>query len=198
MRIPSTNKDRDENCMTPYREEFKKTTSKKLQEKLGIKNPMAVPQLKKIVINSSTKEFLQDKKNLEQTKEDLMVITGQKPKVVSAKVSVATFKLREGDKIGLVTTLRGDRMYDFFEKLVKIVLPRVRDFSGVNGKSFDGHGNLSIGFSEHIVFPEIDSGKIDRVRSLQIIVVTSAKNDTQARALFEELGMPFRKGEKSS
>lgn len=176
-----------------YIEEFNKETVQKIQSKLGIKNPMASPRLRKIVVNTSTKEFLQDKKNLEKAREELIQITGQFPKTVRAKTSIATFKLREGDQIGLVVTLRGKRMYDFFEKLVKIVLPRMRDFSGVNDKALDGHGNMTLGFSEHIVFPEIDSGKIDRVRSLQIIIVTTAKNNEDAKIMFEEMGMPFRK-----
>jgi len=176
-----------------YREEFKKETVKKIQEKLGTKNPMAIPQLKKIIVNTSTKDFLADKKNIEKAREEIVQITGQMPKLARAKVSVATFKLREGDPIGLVVTLRGQRMYDFYEKLVKIVLPRMRDFSGIDDKAFDGHGNITLGFSEHIVFPEIDSGKIDRVRSLQVIIVTTAQSDKDGKVLLEEMGMPFKK-----
>lgn len=179
--------------MTNYKDTFEKETVKALQEKLGVKNPMAVPRLKKIIVNASTKDFLADKKNMERAREDLSLITGQNPKVTAARISIATFKLREGDKIGLVVTLRGKRMYDFFEKLVRIVLPRVRDFSGVSPKAFDGCGNISIGFSENTVFPEIDPGKVEKIRSLQVVIVTNAKNDEQGKLLLEIMGMPFKK-----
>ena len=182
-----------ETNMSEFKKKFEQEMVKKLQERLGIKNPMAVPRLQKIVVNESAKDFLADKKNLDKAAEDLGLITGQKPKVARARVSVATFKLRKGDKIGLSVTMRGARMYDFFEKIVKIVLPRVRDFSGVVPKAFDGRGNLSIGFTENTVFPEIDPGKVDRVRSLQVTFVTSAGDNERARALFEEMGMKFRK-----
>lgn len=176
-----------------YRQQFEKEFAPTLSEKLKVKNPMALPRLKKIVVNMSTKEFLGNKGNFEKAKEEVGIITGQKPRVAKARISVATFKLREGDQIGLTVTLRGQRMYDFFEKIVKVVLPRVRDFSGVNDKSFDGRGNLTIGFSEYIVFPEIDPGKIDKMRSLQVIIATSAKNNEEGRALLETMGMPFKK-----
>jgi len=176
-----------------YKDTFEKEIVKKVQEELGLKNVMAVPQIKKIMVNASTKDFLSDKKNLERAAEDLGTITGQKPKITKAKVSIATFKLREGDKVGLVVTLRGKRMYDFYEKLVKIVLPRVRDFAGVSEKWFDGRGNLSIGFSENTVFPEIDPGKVDKIRSLQITIVTNAGENKSAKTLLTAMGMPFRK-----
>ncbi|HRN96691.1 MAG TPA: 50S ribosomal protein L5 [Candidatus Levybacteria bacterium] len=179
--------------MNAYKKQFNEEIIPKLQKRLKEDNVMAAPRLQKIVVNTSSREFLVDKKNIEKYAEDLMTITGQKPKVVKAKVSVATFKLREGDQIGLVVTLRGDRMYDFFEKLVKIVLPRVKDFSGVSRDSFDGHGNMTMGFSDQMVFPEIDSGKVDRIRSLQMILVTTADTDEQGLALLEEMGMPFKK-----
>ena len=172
--------------MSKFKEKFKKEITKKLTERLNVKNPMGVPRLVKIVVNESTKDFLADKKNLEKAAEDLVLITGQKPKVARARVSVATFKLRKGDEIGLVVTLRGARMYDFFEKIVKIVLPRVRDFSGIAP-------NLSIGFTENTVFPEIDSGKVDRVRSLQVTIITNAGDNERARVLLEEMGMRFKK-----
>ncbi|OGH16479.1 MAG: 50S ribosomal protein L5 [Candidatus Levybacteria bacterium RIFCSPHIGHO2_02_FULL_40_18] len=179
--------------MSKFKEQFKKEITKKLTERLNVKNPMGVPRLVKIVVNESTKDFLADKKNLEKAAEDLVLITGQKPKVARARVSVATFKLRKGDEIGLVVTLRGARMYDFFEKIVKIVLPRVRDFSGIAPNAFDGRGNLSIGFTENTVFPEIDSGKVDRVRSLQVTIITNAGDNERARVLLEEMGMRFKK-----
>ena len=179
--------------MSKFKEQFKKEITKKLTERLNVKNPMGVPRLVKIVVNESTKDFLADKKNLEKAAEDLVLITGQKPKVARARVSVATFKLRKGDEIGLVVTLRGARMYGFFEKIVKIVLPRVRDFSGIAPNAFDGRGNLSIGFTENTVFPEIDSGKVDRVRSLQVTIITNAGDNERARVLLEEMGMRFKK-----
>lgn len=179
--------------MATFRDIFEKETVKKLKEELGLKNVMAVPRLKKIVVNASSRDFLADKKNLERAAEDLATITGQKPKIAKAKVSIATFKLREGDKIGLVVTLRGKRMYDFYEKLVKIVFPRVRDFSGVNPKWLDGKGNMTIGFSENTVFPEIDPGKVEKIRSLQVVLVTNAGDNKRAMALFKATGMPFKK-----
>lgn len=179
--------------MSNFKKQFETETVKKIMDRLSIKNPMAIPRLQKIVVNESTKDFLADKKNLEKCAEDLGLITGQKPKVARARVSVATFKLRKGDEIGLSVTLRGARMYDFFEKIVKIALPRVRDFSGVVPKAFDGRGNLSIGFTENTVFPEIDPGKVDKARSFQVTFVTSAGDNESARAMFEEMGMPFKK-----
>ena len=179
--------------MTDLQKTFKEETTKKLMDDLKLKNPMAVPKITKIVVNTSTRDFLVDKKNLEKAAEDLATITGQKAKIAKAKVSVASFKLREGDKLGLVVTLRGKRMYDFYEKLVKIVFPRVRDFAGVSEKWFDGQGNLSIGFAENTVFPEIDPGKVDKIRSLQITIVTSARDNMKAKALLTAMGMPFRK-----
>ena len=179
--------------MSVFQEEFNKTVKLELGKTLGIRNPMVVPSLKKIVLNVSTKDFLADKKNIELAADDLAVIGAQKPVVRKARISVATFKLREGDKIGLTMTLRGKRMYDFYEKLVKIVFPRMKDFNGVDPKGFDGRGNITLGFSENIIFPEIDSGKVDKIRSLQLTIVTSAKDNVQARALLEALGMKFKK-----
>lgn len=179
--------------MSNYKKKFKEEIVKTLQEKLKIKNKMAVPCLQKIVVSASGKEYLGDRKNLEKGLEEITQIAGQKPKITRAKVSVATFKLREGDTIGIMVTLRGNRMYDFFEKLVTIVLPRVRDFAGVNSHAFDGNGNLNIGFGEMTVFPEIDPGKVERVRSVQMTIVTTAKNDADARVMFETMGMPFKK-----
>lgn len=184
--------------MNDFKKQFETETVKKLATKLGIKNPMAVPRVVKIVINASSKDFLADKKNIEKMKDEMSLITGQAPRLARARISVATFKLREGDEIGLSTTLRGKKMYDFLEKLVKIVLPAVRDFAGVESKSFDGRGNLSIGFSETTVFSEIDPGKVDKVRSLQATIVTTAGNDANGKALMEEIGMPFKKGAQTS
>ena len=141
------------------------------------------------------KDALADKKNIERSSEILGQIAGQKPRIMKAKKSIAAFKLREGDQIGLMVTLRGKRMYDFYQKLVTIVFPRIRDFHGVSNKSFDGHGNYTLGFSENTVFPEIDPSKIDRVQGLEVSIVTTAKDNREGSALLKALGMPFRKDE---
>ncbi len=164
-----------------------------LKNDLGIDNFFAVPRLKKIVVNIGIKDALSDKKNIDNAVAILSDITGQKPKINAARKSIATFKLREGDKIGAATTLRGKRMYDFYEKLVSIVLPRLRDFRGVSVRSFDGRGNYSLGFSEATVFPEIDPSKIERNQGLEITIVTSASDNKQAQGLLKALGMPFEK-----
>ena len=168
----------------------------KLQEKLKIKNPMAVPHLKKIVVNVGVKDAIQDKKNIERMEKALAIITGQKAKITRAKKAIATFKLRQGDAIGLVVTLRGKRMQDFFDKVVKIVLPRIRDFRGVSRKSFDGHGNYTLGLHEYSVFPEIDPASVDRLQGMEIIFVTTAGDNEKGMALFEAMGMPFVKEKK--
>ncbi len=165
----------------------------KLKEGLKLQNIMAVPGITKVVVSVGLKEALSDKKVLDVVSEQLMTITGQKPVVRKARKSIAAFKLREGEPVGLSVTLRGSRMYDFLEKLTTIVLPRVRDFHGVPADSFDGQGNYSLGFAEQIVFPEIDYGKIDKIRGLEVTIVTSAKEDTKAEALLKALGMPFKK-----
>jgi len=174
--------------------DFKKTYQKlipELEKTLGVKNPMAVPKILKIVINVGLKEALTDKKVIEVFSGQLALITGQKPAVTKAKKSISAFKLRAGDKIGLKVTLRGRRMYDFFERLVSIVLPRVRDFHGVLRESFDDQGNFSLGLKEQIVFPEIDPATIDKIRGLEITIVTTAKNAKEGTILLEKLGMPF-------
>lgn len=164
-----------------------------LQKELEINNFFAVPKLSKIVLNMGIKDALADKKNIELALSLLTQISGQKPKINKAKKSIATFKLREGDKIGTTVTLRGKRMYDFYEKLVSIVLPRLRDFRGVSVKSFDGRGNYSLGFSELIMFPEIDQSGVERAQGVEITIVTTAKDDKEAMALLKALGMPFQK-----
>ncbi len=164
-----------------------------LKKELEIKNFLAVPKLSKIVVNVGIKDALSDKKNIDNALEILANITGQKPKITKAKKSISTFKLREGDKIGAIVTLRGKRMYDFYEKLVGIVLPRLRDFRGVPAKSFDGRGNYSLGFPESIVFPEIDPSKIEKNQGIEITIVTTAKDDKTAESLLRSLGMPFAK-----
>ncbi len=181
--------------MSRLEEKYKKELVKKLQTDLGIKNVMSVPRMTKIVLNMGVKDAIADKKNMEKAAETLALITGQKPKVMKAKKSISTFKLREGDEIGLVATLRGERMYDFYDKLVSIVFPRLRDFHGVRRNSFDGHGNYTLGFVESAVFPEIDPGKVDKIQGLEISIVTTAKSNKEGEALLEALGMPFAKGE---
>jgi len=174
-------------------ETYKKELQAQLQKKLGKKNVIAVPSLSKIVVNMGVKGALQDKKNMQNGISILTQITGQKPKVTKAKQAIASFKLRQGDQIGVVVTLRGKRMYDFFEKLITIVFPRIRDFRGIKKTAFDGRGNYTLGFNEHIVFPEIDPGKVDKIYSLEVCIVTTAKNDEEAFQLFEVLGVPFVK-----
>lgn len=164
-----------------------------LKKELETKNFLAVPKLSKIVINMGIKDALSDKKNIDNAISVLGQITGQKPKVTRAKKSIATFKLREGDRIGVMVTLRGKRMYDFFEKLVGIVLPRLRDFRGVSIKSFDGRGNYSLGFSESTVFPEIDPSGIEKIQGLEISIVTTARDNKEGESLLRALGMPFIK-----
>jgi large subunit ribosomal protein L5 len=179
--------------MNTLQEKFNKEIQKKLQEELGIKNTHAVPMLSKIVINMGVKDALADKKNIEKESGVLAQITGQKPRVMKAKQSISAFKLREGDEIGLMVTLRGKRMYDFYQKLTTIVFPRFRDFHGVKKESFDGKGNYTLGFSESTVFPEIDPSGIDKIQGLEISIVTTAKDNEQGFALLKALGMPFRK-----
>lgn len=183
--------------MADTNNQYKKEAMAKVQKELGVKNPMAVPRLVKIVVNSGVKDALSDKKNMERAVQALTQITGQKPKVTTAKKSIATFKLRQGDKIGVMITLRGKHMYDFFEKLTTIVLPRIRDFHGVKTTSFDSRGNYTLGFSEHIAFPEIDPGKIDKLLGLEVVIVTTAKDKRGALVLLSALGMPFQKEQMS-
>ena len=179
--------------MDTFRTRFKKQIAGKLQKELGIKNIMAVPFLSKIVVNMGVKDAVADKKNLEKASVILAQITGQKPKWASAKKSISSFKLREGDKIGFVVTLRGQKMYDFFERLISVVMPRFRDFHGVKKTSFDGKGNYSLGFTESTVFPEIDPGKIDKIQGFEVTIVTTATNDKIGYTLLKALGMPFVK-----
>jgi large subunit ribosomal protein L5 len=176
-----------------FKDIFEKEIVKRLQEKLSVGNPMAVPRITKIVVSQSLKEFVTDRKQLDKAQEEIALICGQKPKITRAKKAISGFKLRQGDPIGLVATLRGKRMYDFFEKLVKIAFPRVKDFSGIKEESLDQSGNLTIGFSEQTAFPEIDPGKVERIRGLEVTIVTNAKDKEQAKVLLEEMGIPFRK-----
>ncbi len=167
-----------------------------MQKELGLKSPMAVPKIVKVVINSGLKEAKDDKKIIETVGQELEAISGQKPKVCRAKKSIAGFKLGKGQPIGLSVTLRGERAFTFLEKLFTIVLPRVRDFSGLSREGFDGNGNYSLGISEQIVFPEIDFAKIGKSRGLQITIVTNTNDDKAAEMLLEKLGLPFTKKDK--
>lgn len=164
-----------------------------LQKKLGIDNVMEIPKLEKIVLNMGVGEAVQNPKLVDQAAEELTRLTGQRAVITRAKKSIATFKLREGMPIGTRVTLRHERMYDFLSKLINVALPRVRDFRGVSAKGFDGRGNFSMGITEHIIFPEIDYDKIEKIRGLNVTIVTSAKTDDHARALLDAFGMPFRK-----
>lgn len=160
---------------------------------LGIANRMAVPKLRKIVVNCGLGEALKDKKVLDKVREQLAVITGQNPQITRASRAISTFKLRAGDAIGLRVTLRGRRMYDFFTRLVNIALPRVRDFRGIPAHGFDGHGNYTMGINEQTIFPELDYAMIDKIRGFEITIVTSGHTDVRAKALLTALGMPFEK-----
>jgi large subunit ribosomal protein L5 len=155
-------------------------------------NPMAVPHLHKIVVNMGVGEATQNAKVLDPAVNELGQVTGQKPVVTRAKKSIAAFKVREGMPIGAMVTLRGDRMYEFFDRLVSVVLPRVRDFKGVSTKAFDGRGNYTIGLHDQLIFPEIDYSRVDKLKGMNVTIVTTAANDNQGRALLKHLGMPFR------
>ena len=163
-----------------------------LMKELGFKNPMQVPKLDKIVVNMGLGEAINNGKIIDASVEQLGQITGQKPVVTKARKSIANFKLRQGQSIGAMVTLRGDRMYEFFDRLVSIALPRVRDFKGVSPKAFDGKGNYTLGVREQVIFPEINYDKVEKIKGLNITVVTTARNDEEGRALLRHLGMPFR------
>jgi len=185
--------DNIEEIMAVLQTKYNKEIRQKLQKDLKKKNLMNVPQLTKIVVNVGVRNAVGDKKGMEITQDVVAQITGQKPKITQAKKSISSFKLREGDRIGLMVTLRGKRMYDFYEKLVNIVLPRIKDFHGVRRTSFDTKGNYTLGISEYSVFPEIDTGKVDRIQGLQISIVTTAKDRSESIALLQTMGMPFQK-----
>ncbi|MBN1931147.1 MAG: 50S ribosomal protein L5 [Desulfobacterales bacterium] len=163
-----------------------------LIKKFNYKNKMQVPKLEKIILNMGLGEAIHNIKLLDSASEELQMISGQKPVITRARKSIAAFKLREGMAIGCMVTLRRDRMYDFYNKLVKIALPRVRDFRGVSGKALDGHGNYSLGIKEHIIFPEIDYDKIDKIKGFNVTIVTTAPTNKECKELLKLLGMPFR------
>jgi large subunit ribosomal protein L5 len=174
------------------RTRYDKEVSQSLMKELELKNPMAVPRLHKIVVNMGVGEATQNAKLIDPAVNELGQITGQKPVTTRAKKSIAAFKVREGMPIGAMVTLRGDRMYEFFDRLVSIVLPRVRDFRGVSTKSFDGRGNYTLGLHDQLIFPEIDYSKVDKLKGMNVTIVTTARSDDQARSLLKHLGMPFR------
>jgi large subunit ribosomal protein L5 len=174
------------------RSKFEKEVAPALLKELELTNSMAVPRLNKIVVNMGMGEATQNSKILDPAVNELGQITGQKPIVTKAKKSIAAFKVREGQAIGTMVTLRGDRMYEFFDRLVNLVLPRVRDFKGVSTKSFDGRGNYTLGLHDQLIFPEISYEKVDKQKGMNVTIVTTAANDNQARSLLKHLGMPFR------
>ncbi|MCL5058843.1 MAG: 50S ribosomal protein L5 [Actinobacteria bacterium] len=178
--------------MSRLKEKYQNEVIKAMMEKFNYNNIMQVPKLEKVVVNVGVGEAIQNSKALDATVSDITIITGQRPVITKAKKSIAAFKLREGMKIGCKVTLRGDRMYHFVDKLFNIALPRVRDFRGVSPKSFDGRGNYSMGVKEQLIFPEIEYDKIDKVRGMDIIFVTTANTDEEARELLKLMGMPFR------
>ena len=177
--------------MTRFKQQYQSKVRPELMKEFGYKNPMQVPRLEKIVINMGVGEAVADSKKIQAAADELTRITGQRPVVTKAKKSIAVYKLREGQAIGVKVTLRQDRMYEFLDRLVTIALPRVRDFRGLNGKSFDGRGNYALGLKEQIVFPEIDYDKIDAVRGMDIVICTTAGTDKEAKALLKGFDLPF-------
>ncbi len=174
------------------KDRYRKEGVAALLKELNLTNPMEVPRLQKVVVNMGLGEALANNKILESAVEQLAIITGQKPVITRARKSIANFKLRQGQAIGAAVTLRGDRMYEFVDRLISVALPRVRDFKGVSPKAFDGHGNYTLGLREQIIFPEINIDQIEKVKGMNITFVTTAKNDEQGLALMRHFGMPFR------
>ena len=174
------------------KERYQKEIAPAIAKEFDIKNPMAVPKLEKIVINMGLGEAIANSKIIDTAAEELTSIAGQKPVTTRAKKAIASFKLRQGMPIGSMVTLRGDRMYEFLDRLVSVALPRVRDFRGVSPKAFDGRGNYTLGIRDQLIFPEIDFNKVDKTRGMNISIVSTARDDEQARALLRALGMPFR------
>jgi large subunit ribosomal protein L5 len=178
--------------MARLKEFYQKEVISEMMKDFEYTNVMEVPKLSKILVNMGLGEAIQNIKVLESAQEELALITGQRPIVTKAKKSIAAFKLREGMTIGCKVTLRGDRMYEFFDRLVNTALPRVRDFRGISSKAFDGRGNYTLGLREQIIFPEVDYDKIDKIKGMNVTIVTTAKTDEQGRALLRYLGMPLR------
>jgi len=175
-------------------EQYKNEFAPALQKELGLKNVMQIPKITKVVVNIGVGEALDNPKALDAAVNDLTIITGQKPVVIAARKAISNFKLREGRQIGVKVTLRGDKMWAFLDRLINVALPRVRDFRGISADSFDGRGNYTLGLTEQLIFPEIQYDKIDKVRGMEISIVTTAETDDHARQLLSKFGMPFRKG----
>ncbi|MHB9146518.1 MAG: 50S ribosomal protein L5 [Symbiobacteriia bacterium] len=178
--------------MARMKDKYKAEVLPALQKRFSYANVMQVPKLEKIVVNMGVGDAVQNAKAMDAAVGDLAIVTGQKPVVTKAKKSIANFKIREGMNIGTKVTLRGERMYDFFDRLVNMALPRVRDFRGISPKSFDGRGNYALGLKEQLIFPEIDYDKVEKVRGMDVIIVTSAKTDEEAKELLKLMGMPFK------
>ncbi|MBQ5152570.1 50S ribosomal protein L5 [Macrococcoides caseolyticum] len=179
--------------MTRLKEKFLNEITPEMMKKFEYSSIMDVPKIEKIVVNMGIGDAVQNSKVLDSAVEELQAITGQKPMVTKAKKSIATFRLREGMPIGAKVTLRGERMYEFFDKLVNVSLPRVRDFRGISNKAFDGRGNYTLGVKEQLIFPEIDYDKVSKTRGMDIVIVTTANTDEEARELLTQFGMPFQK-----
>jgi len=179
--------------MSRLKEKYTKDIMPQMMKKFGYKNVMQVPKIDKIVINMGLGEAIQNVKVLEAAEKELAAITGQKPVITKARKAIANFKLREGMPIGCKVTLRHERMYEFLDRLLNLALPRIRDFKGVSAKAFDGRGNYALGVREQIIFPEIDYDKIDKIKGMNIVIATTAKNDEEAKALLQFMGMPFAK-----
>jgi large subunit ribosomal protein L5 len=186
--------EKENNMAARLKEKYHSEIKQALQKELGLGNPMAVPTLDKIVINMGLGEATQNVKIMDPLLADLGAIAGQKPVITKAKKSIAAFKLREGMPIGAMVTLRGDAMYEFLDRLISIALPRVRDFRGVSSKSFDGRGNYTLGLRDQLIFAEIDYAKVDKLKGMNVTIVTTAKDDNGARTLLKAFGMPFRVG----
>ncbi len=178
--------------MARLKEKYKSEIAPAIAKEFDIKNPMAVPRIEKIVVNMGIGEAISNAKILDTAAEELRAITGQKPVITKAKKSIASFKLRQGMNIGTMVTLRGERMFEFLDRLISVALPRVRDFRGISAKAFDGRGNYTLGVREQLIFPEIDFNKVDKTRGMNISIITTAENDDQARSLLKAMGMPFR------
>ncbi len=178
--------------MARLKDKYKNEIAPAIAKEFGIENPMAIPKIEKVVVNMGMGEAIANAKILDTAVEELRSVTGQKPVVTKAKKSIAAFKLRQGMNIGAMVTLRGDRMYEFLDRLISVALPRVRDFRGISAKAFDGRGNYTLGVREQLIFPEIDFNKVDKTRGMNISIVTTAKTDEQARSLLKAMGMPFR------
>ena len=179
--------------MARLKDVYKNEVVAELQKKFGYKNVNEIPKIEKVIVNCTTKDCVTNSKTVNSIIEDLTAITGQKPVITKAKNSIATFKVREGMALGAAVTLRGERMYEFLDRLISLTLPRVRDFRGISPKAFDGRGNYTLGLKEQIIFPEIDYDKIDKVRGVGISIVTTAKTNEEGRELLTQMGMPFTK-----